>query len=154
MLSTELHDLRIECLDREYKVFSPPAGQTCLQWAAPYMGVVGGYLNNESATADCQYCPYRTGDGALPLSRLSLFPTWPRMAELDFHLRAEFYTPLGISFDNRWRDREYTCSLHLALSLVDSAPVPAPSVGILIAFVVFNIIVTVIASRFLRYAKR
>lgn len=64
MLSTELHDLRIECLDREYKLFSPPAGQTCQQWAAPYIGVVGGYLANGDATADCQYCPYRTGDGS------------------------------------------------------------------------------------------
>lgn len=45
--------------------------------------------------------------------------------------RSDFYTPLGISFDNRWRD-----------------------LGIFIAYVVFNIGVTIAASKFLRYAKR
>ncbi|KAJ6601432.1 ABC-2 type transporter-domain-containing protein [Mycena vulgaris] len=43
----------------------------------------------------------------------------------------EFYTPLGISYSKRWRDA-----------------------FIFLAYVGFNIIVTVIASRYLRYAKR
>jgi len=43
----------------------------------------------------------------------------------------EFYTPLGISFSRRWRDA-----------------------FIFLAFAGFNIIVTVVASRYLRYAKR
>ncbi|KAJ7109815.1 ABC-2 type transporter-domain-containing protein [Mycena epipterygia] len=43
----------------------------------------------------------------------------------------EFYTPLGISFSKRWRDT-----------------------FIFLAYVGFNIILTVIASRYLRYAKR
>ncbi|KAJ6520219.1 ABC-2 type transporter-domain-containing protein [Mycena sanguinolenta] len=43
----------------------------------------------------------------------------------------DFYTPLGISYSHRWRDA-----------------------FIFLAFVGFNIILTIIASRFLRYAKR
>jgi len=43
----------------------------------------------------------------------------------------EFFTPLNIKYSNRWRDA-----------------------FILFAFCIFNIIVTIIASRFLRYAKR
>ncbi|KAF8215759.1 pleiotropic drug resistance ABC transporter [Mycena galopus ATCC 62051] len=43
----------------------------------------------------------------------------------------EFYTPLGISYSHRWRDA-----------------------FIFLAFVGFNIIMTLIASRYLRYAKR
>ncbi|OBZ78638.1 Brefeldin A resistance protein [Grifola frondosa] len=43
----------------------------------------------------------------------------------------EFFLPLNIRYENRWRD-----------------------VWILFAFIVFNIIATIIASRFLRYAKR
>ncbi|KAJ7150350.1 ABC-2 type transporter-domain-containing protein [Mycena filopes] len=43
----------------------------------------------------------------------------------------EFYTPLGISYSHRWRDA-----------------------FIFLAFVGFNIIATIVASRFLRYAKR
>jgi len=43
----------------------------------------------------------------------------------------EFYSPLGISYSHRWRDA-----------------------FIFLAFVGFNIIITITASRFLRYAKR
>jgi len=43
----------------------------------------------------------------------------------------QFYAGLGLSFDTRWRD-----------------------LGIFIAFIGFNIILTIIASRFLRFAKR
>ncbi|KAJ3512950.1 hypothetical protein NLJ89_g3230 [Agrocybe chaxingu] len=48
-----------------------------------------------------------------------------------FEVGDEFYLPLNISFSNRWRDA-----------------------FILFAFFVFNVIVTTIASRFLRYHKR
>ncbi|KAJ3545283.1 hypothetical protein NMY22_g2500 [Coprinellus aureogranulatus] len=48
-----------------------------------------------------------------------------------FRFGDEFYTPLNIDFSNRWRDA-----------------------FILFAFFVFNLIVTIIASRFLRYAWR
>ncbi|KAH0837832.1 pleiotropic drug resistance ABC transporter [Lanmaoa asiatica] len=47
------------------------------------------------------------------------------------HVGDEFTTPLNISFDTRWRDA-----------------------FILFSYFVFNVIVTIIASRFLRYAKR
>lgn len=60
----------------------------------------------------------------------------------------QFYEPLNILFSNRWRDvfillayssmSAYSCSSSIA------------DVGLL----VFNIIATIIASRFLRYAKR
>ncbi|KAL7416554.1 putative ATP-binding cassette transporter [Mrakia frigida] len=107
LVSTELHELKVECLQSELKIFNPPSGQTCTQWASEYVSAVGGYLTNATAeaTSSCEFCPYSTGD--------------------------EFFTPLGISFDTRWRD-----------------------LGILIAFCAFNIIVTLVASRYLRYAKR
>ncbi|KAF9041170.1 hypothetical protein BDP27DRAFT_1435091 [Rhodocollybia butyracea] len=73
--------------------------------ANDFVTAAGGYLNNPNATSSCEYCEYAVGD--------------------------EFYTPLNISYDNRWRD-----------------------VFIVFAFFVFNVIVTIIASRYLRYAKR
>jgi len=105
MLSTELHGLAIQCQSDEFSVFSPPSGQTCQKWAGAFVSAAGGYLNNPNATTSCQYCEYSVGD--------------------------EFFTPLNISYGNRWRD-----------------------VWILFAYFVFNVIVTIIASRFLRYAKR
>ncbi|KAF9270866.1 hypothetical protein L218DRAFT_889741 [Marasmius fiardii PR-910] len=105
MLSTELHGLSIRCKSDEFAVFNPPSGQTCQQWAGEFVSVFGGYLDNQNDTSGCRYCQYTQGD--------------------------DFYTPLNISFDNRWRD-----------------------VFIIFAFFVFNLIATVIASRLLRFAKR
>ena len=59
-------------------MFNPPSGQNCDQWAGDFANTFGGYINNPEATSSCQYCQYKVGD--------------------------EFYTPLNISFDNRWRD--------------------------------------------------
>ncbi|ESK96125.1 pleiotropic drug resistance abc transporter [Moniliophthora roreri MCA 2997] len=105
MLSTELHGLPIQCRSDEFAVFSPPSGQTCGQWADSFKTIYGGYIDNPNATADCRYCQYSVGD--------------------------EFYSPLNIKFDDRWRD-----------------------VFIIFAFFVFNLIATIIASRLLRFAKR
>lgn len=105
MVSTELHGLPITCKSDEFSVFSPPSGQTCEEWAGPFVEAFGGYLDDPSATDACQYCQYKVGD--------------------------EFFTPLNISYDNRWRD-----------------------VWILFAYFIFNALATIVASRFLRYAKR
>ncbi|KAF9236851.1 ABC-2 type transporter-domain-containing protein [Melanogaster broomeanus] len=105
MLPTELHGLPIRCSSDEFAVFNPPANQTCQAWAGEFVSAFGGYLDNPTATAACRYCQYSVGD--------------------------EFFLPLNISFDNRWRDA-----------------------FILFSYFIFNIIVTIIASRFLRYAKR
>ena len=105
LITTALHDLYIYCEDAEFYRFTPPAGQTCEAYAGPFVGRNGGYIDNPAATDECRYCQYRVGD--------------------------DFYTPLGLSFDDRWRD-----------------------LGIFIAFIGFNMIVTLVASRYLRYAKR
>ncbi|CAK5280362.1 unnamed protein product, partial [Mycena citricolor] len=105
MVVTELHGLPIRCNSDEFSIFNPPSNNTCVQWAQDFINIAGGYLDNPSATSACRYCQYKVAD--------------------------EFYTPLGMSFSNRWRD-----------------------VFIVLVFAVFNIIATVIASRFLRYAKR
>lgn len=97
--------LEIQCDDNEFYRFPPPAGQTCLEWAGGFIDSVGGYLRDNNATDTCEYCQYKVGD--------------------------EFYTPLNIDYDNRWRD-----------------------VWILFAFFVFNALATVLASRFFRFAKR
>jgi len=105
MLSTELHGLQITCASDEFAVFNPPSGQTCSQYAGPFVNTFGGYLNNPNATTQCQYCQYKVGD--------------------------EYFTPLNISFGNRWRDA-----------------------FLIFAFFIFNMVMTIIASRFLRYARR
>lgn len=89
--------LNIVCQDDEFAVFPPPSGQTCQEWAGEFVTTFGGYLNNPNATDSCQYCQYQKGD--------------------------EYFTPLNISFDNRWRDA-----------------------WILFAYFVFNFVVTISES--------
>ncbi|KAF9010854.1 ABC-2 type transporter-domain-containing protein [Cyathus striatus] len=78
MVSTELHGLVIRCKSDEFAIFDPPSGQTCQQWGQDFVNAVGGYIDNLNDTTACRYCQYSVGD--------------------------QFYTPLNISFSNRWRD--------------------------------------------------
>ncbi|KAI0323043.1 ABC-2 type transporter-domain-containing protein [Amylostereum chailletii] len=104
-VSTELHGLPIRCKPEEFAVFSPPSGQTCGAWANEFVQAFGGYLDNANDTDTCRYCQYSVGD--------------------------EFFLPLNIRFENRWRD-----------------------VWVIFAFFVFNFFITIVASRYLRFAKR
>ncbi|KAF7307372.1 Pleiotropic drug resistance ABC transporter protein [Mycena indigotica] len=105
MVSTELFGLKVRCKSDEFATFNPPTNMTCGQWGQAFVNITGGYIDNLDATSNCKYCSYAVGD--------------------------EFYTPLGISFSERWRD-----------------------FGIFLAYIAFNMAATVIASRYLRYAKR
>ncbi|WWD20557.1 hypothetical protein CI109_105033 [Kwoniella shandongensis] len=105
LVTTGLQDQSVVCKPEEYNVFSPPAGQTCSQWAGKFAQTMGAYINNPDATSDCQYCQYSVGQS--------------------------FFTPLEISFSTRWRD-----------------------FGIFICYVVFNILVLLVAARFLKWQRR
>ncbi|KAK3303223.1 ABC-2 type transporter-domain-containing protein [Chaetomium strumarium] len=105
MVVTALHDLPVQCNPEELNVFQAPSNTTCGEYMRPFFERGGpGYLVS-NATQDCQYCAFKVGD--------------------------EFYGPLGLSFDHRWRD-----------------------LGIYTAFIGSNLIILFIASRFLNYNKR
>jgi ATP-binding cassette subfamily G (WHITE) protein 2 (SNQ2) len=113
------------CLPREAAPFAHRepdiAGEPCFAWAGEFVAAAGGYLKDGAALTNCQYCPYATGD--------------------------DFLAPLGISFDDRWRDRE--CSPLSATTIANISSSSFLPVGILIAFTVFNIVVTLVASKYL-----
>jgi ABC-type multidrug transport system permease subunit len=78
MVVTALHDLPVRCRPEELNVFQAPGNTTCGEYMQPFFERGGpGYLVS-NATQDCQYCAFKVGD--------------------------EFYGPLGLSFDHRWRD--------------------------------------------------
>jgi len=62
LVTNELHDLEITCLDSEYRTIEPPGSQTCEQWMGAYVSAAGGYLRNPNDSAACQYCQYSVGD--------------------------------------------------------------------------------------------
>ena len=105
LVSTELHGQAVVCTEGELNRFTAPAGQTCGEYMSAFFASGGaGYIANNQ-TSDCSYCAYRVGD--------------------------QFYEPIGISFDNRWRD-----------------------FGILSAFIGSNLILLFIGSRYLNFNRR
>ena len=75
---TELHGREITCTNAELQTFTAPPNQTCGEYMMAFFRSGGpGYLV-ENATSDCRYCAFKIAD--------------------------EFYTPLGYSFANRWKD--------------------------------------------------
>jgi ABC-type multidrug transport system permease subunit len=104
-VSNELHGRAVTCTDLELNRFTAPANQTCGEYMSSFFNAGGaGYLVNNQ-TSDCGYCAYNVGD--------------------------QFYEPLGISFDTRWRD-----------------------LGIFAAFIASNTIIMLIASRYLNFNRR
>ncbi|TLD28912.1 hypothetical protein PspLS_03876 [Pyricularia sp. CBS 133598] len=105
MVTTGLHELDVKCTSIELNKFTPANG-TCEEYMRPFFNAGGnGYIVDPSSTTQCDYCAYNSGD--------------------------QFYTPLGMTFDNRWRD-----------------------LGIFIAFCASNIIIIFVANRFLNFNKR
>ena len=56
MLSTGLANTKAACSSIEYVKFNPPASTTCIEYMSPYIDAFGGYLTNDNATANCEFC--------------------------------------------------------------------------------------------------
>ena len=101
-VTTALHDLKVVCTETELNRFTAPIGQTCGEYMEAFFANGGaGYIVN-NATSDCEYCAYKVGD--------------------------EFYEPLNMSFDKRWRDLgifiAFVGSNTIILYLAVSSPFP------------------------------
>ncbi|KAF9191189.1 hypothetical protein BGZ51_007640 [Haplosporangium sp. Z 767] len=83
LVTVQLKDVEVRCNPDEFSIFNPPAGQTCMQYAEAFMKTATGYINNENATSDCQYCQFSRGQ--------------------------DFYSNLSMDFDNRWRNIGIIC---------------------------------------------
>ncbi|KAJ5676892.1 ABC multidrug transporter C [Penicillium maclennaniae] len=58
MLSTGVSGTEVVCGDVEWLHFSPPSGQTCGEYMAPYIQSFGGKLQDETelSTTECSFC--------------------------------------------------------------------------------------------------
>ncbi|KAF4171597.1 hypothetical protein CNMCM8694_002369 [Aspergillus lentulus] len=56
VLSTGLANVNVTCASNEFTAFNPPAGQSCGEYMAAHIAAAGGYLLDENATSNCQYC--------------------------------------------------------------------------------------------------
>ncbi|KAK4939048.1 ATP-binding cassette transporter snq2 [Elasticomyces elasticus] len=105
MVTTELHGLPVVCKTHELNSFPAPSGRDCGKYMADFFDRGGaGYLVSNVSDV-CQYCAYKVGD--------------------------QFYEPLLLSFDTRWRD-----------------------LGIFAAFIASNLILLFVGSRYLNFNRR
>lgn len=56
MLAVGIANVDVHCQAREILHLNPTAGKTCVEFMGKFVAAAGGYLVNESATTDCQYC--------------------------------------------------------------------------------------------------
>jgi len=76
IVATQVHERPVNCSPREVSVFSPPAGQTCGEYLAPYLQVAPGTLQNPDATVDCQYCSLSNADQFAAQSNIYWSTKW------------------------------------------------------------------------------
>ncbi|KAH8423757.1 ABC drug exporter AbcA [Aspergillus melleus] len=75
MLSVGIADTTVTCADNEYLRFDP-VNTTCGQYMAPYMAQMGGYLQEENATAGCRFCPVADTNSYLHAVGASYADVW------------------------------------------------------------------------------
>ncbi|OCF41123.1 ABC transporter [Kwoniella heveanensis CBS 569] len=61
LVSRIVWNVDVQCAESEFGVFDPPQGQTCGQYMQSFLSENPGYLQDPSATSQCQYCSYSKG---------------------------------------------------------------------------------------------
>jgi ATP-binding cassette subfamily G (WHITE) protein 2 (PDR) len=56
MLSVGLANSSVQCAARELISFQPRSGSTCGEYMKAYTSFAGGFLVDDNATSDCQFC--------------------------------------------------------------------------------------------------
>jgi ABC-type multidrug transport system permease subunit len=76
LFSNVIHDTAVTCAPLEINIFQPPAGQTCGQFAGPFVSFGIGALYNPNATKNCEYCRFSTGDQYLKTLDMNWSHRW------------------------------------------------------------------------------
>ncbi|KAI2628414.1 ABC-2 type transporter-domain-containing protein [Xylaria nigripes] len=76
VVGTVLNGVAVECEVSETAQFNTPPGLTCQDYAGAFVDSAGGYLLNPNATADCQYCPYKSGNEFLSTLNIDASDKW------------------------------------------------------------------------------
>lgn len=65
MLSVGLARSTVQCAPNEFTVFDPPNGSDCQTYMNDFITGAGGYLQDKTATSQCQYCAIEYTDAFL-----------------------------------------------------------------------------------------
>lgn len=76
MIPTGISMAPIVCYPQELIKITPPTGQTCGEYMAPYIEMAGGYLVDPESMSGCEYCSASTTDDLLKQFGLSYGTRW------------------------------------------------------------------------------
>ena len=76
MLAVGVANTEVVCAANEFLHFDPPSGSTCGRYMEPFISFAGGYVENESATANCSFCPMRNTENFLQRVNASYGNVW------------------------------------------------------------------------------
>lgn len=65
ILGTGLANAKVHCAAEEFVRVTPPANTTCKEFLGAYIQYAGGYLLNDSATTQCDFCQMNTTNAFL-----------------------------------------------------------------------------------------
>ncbi|KAM0326619.1 hypothetical protein ACHAQA_006488 [Verticillium albo-atrum] len=79
VLSAVLPAVAVQCSPAEFARFDPPPGSTCGEYAGSFVSSVAraGYLEDDSATANCGFCPYQDGGEYMAGLNVQAGDKWP-----------------------------------------------------------------------------
>jgi len=87
-MTTQFHELPIQCSAAELSTVMPPLGYTCSSYMSLFFNAGGPGYVVDGANGTCGYCPFTNGDQFLAYQ-------------------------LSWTFDDRWRDLAILCVLLL-----------------------------------------
>lgn len=81
VLAAVLRDTTVVCAPGEATIFDAPPGQTCGEYAGAWVRDVAGqgYITDPSATGQCGYCQYRSGQQYLATLNINADQKWRDM---------------------------------------------------------------------------
>ncbi|KAI9709125.1 MAG: hypothetical protein M1820_003571 [Bogoriella megaspora] len=76
VLASTMDGIPVICQPTETAHFNVPPGQNCSSYAGAFANAAGGYLVNPDDSSDCQYCPYRNGNGYMNTLNINPSDKW------------------------------------------------------------------------------
>ncbi|KAM0447865.1 hypothetical protein ACHAO4_008609 [Trichoderma viride] len=114
IVATELHGREIVCSESELSIFSPPSGQTCGEYLAPFLQQAPGQLQNPSATDSCHYCQLSNADQYLASSEIFWTDRWRNYGIVWAYIAFNIMTAIALYYlfrVKKWNTASFKFSL-------------------------------------------
>ncbi|GKT50064.1 ZEB2-regulated ABC transporter 1 [Colletotrichum spaethianum] len=96
MLSTAVANTQVYCASNEFLHFDPPSGETCFQFMNSYMQQAGGYLLDNNATTDCQFCTVQDTNVFLASVKSDYADRWRNFGIAWVYIIINIFAALGL----------------------------------------------------------